>query len=144
MRQRLMGVTALMLAALLSACAQAQPPAAPAPSPATAPARPALQDMEPDVTRQVQDLLADAAQARLAPDVLTERARSALAPARLQALGNSLKACGTLGPLELLDRQTKGEDRMYVYRAPCAGKPLLVEIDFGKGSRVSRLEVRRQ
>ncbi len=123
-------------AATLSACAQAQPPAVAAPA--------AVQDMEPDVTRQVQALLAQAAGTGLAPDALTDNARAALDAARLQQIGAALKACGALPALELLERRTKGEDRMYVYRAPCAGKPLLVDIDFNKGGRVNRLVVRPQ
>lgn len=120
-------------AVALAACAQAQPP--------VANARAAITDTEPDVTRQVQSILTQAAQGTLAPDMLTANARTALPPARLQAMSDALKKCGAPPALELLDRQTKGEERQYLYRAPCGGQALLVEINFGKGSRVNRLQL---
>lgn len=133
MRTSLMTMLATLL---LSACAQAQPP--------VALARPAIADMEPDVTRQVQALLAQAAQATLAPETLTDNARAAMLGPRMQDMRATLQSCGAITALELLERGTKGEDRLYVYRAPCAGKPLIVEIDFGKGARIHRLVVRPQ
>lgn len=124
---------AVMAAVMLAACAQAQPPV-----------RAAIADAEPDVTAQVQSILAAVKGGALAPDTLTENARSSMPPMRMQQMAAALQPCGATPALELLDRQTKGEDRMYVYRAPCGGKPLIVEIDFNKGARVNRLLVRPQ
>lgn len=124
---------AVMAMVVLTACAQAQPPA-----------RSAIADAEPDVTAQVQSILVAVRGGTLGLDVLSDNARSSLPTARMQAMAAALQPCGATPALELLDRQTKGEDRMYVYRAPCNGKPLIVEIDFNKGSRVNRLAVRPQ
>lgn len=126
-------MAAVMTAVMLTACAQAQPPA-----------RAAITDAEPDVTAQVQSILAAVTGGALAPEALTDNARSALPSARLQEMASLLAPCGATPALELLDRQTKGEDRMYVYRAPCGGKPLIMEIDFNKGARVNRLVLRPQ
>lgn len=132
-------LTAAACIALLGACAQAR---SPAPDPAAVP--PAMADAEPEVTRQVQALLDQLASKGSAVVSLTENARLTLSPAVLAAFGAAWRDCGGARELVLLQRQTKGEARMYTYRAPCGGKPLLVEIDFGKGERVSRLELRPQ
>lgn len=132
-------VPACAIALLLSACAQA-----PGPVPAAAPARAAIADAEPDVTAQVQAILARMAGGTLAPDALTDNARAAMPAGGLQAMGAALRRCGGPPALELLERSTKGEDRLYLYRAPCAGKPLLVEMGFAKGARINRLQVRPQ
>jgi hypothetical protein len=121
----------LAAALLLSGCASAQP-------------RPpkAIPDAEPEVTTQVGNVLASVGAGQLAPDLLTDNLRAALGPEQLRQMGAALRPCGNPPTLELLGRKTKGEDRQYLYRAPCDGKPLLVEIDFNKGARVNRLSVR--
>jgi hypothetical protein len=115
--------------AVLSACAQAQPPL---------PKAPAIADSEPDVSEQVRAALGQAGMGTLAPDQLTDNARAALSAGTVSAL----RPCGAAPAVELLRRSTKGEVRQYLYRLPCHGTPLLVEIDFGKGARISRLNVR--
>ncbi|MEJ7807241.1 MAG: hypothetical protein WKG03_15115, partial [Telluria sp.] len=85
-----------------------------------------------------------AGQGTFATAQLTENARLALSTAQLREMGALLAPCGKAPALELLRRTTKGEERQYQYRAPCAGKALLVEIDFGKGARINRLTVRPQ
>lgn len=122
--------TALLLSAFISACAGAQVPA--------------IDDSEPDVTGQVAAILARTAQGALAAEPLTDNARAALDAPRMEQLRTALGACAQPGKLELLERKTKGEERQYLYRAPCGGKPLLVEINFGKGARISHLSVRPQ
>ena len=119
----------LLLCATLCACAQAQPPV---------PKAPVIEDSEPDVSAQVSLVLGQAGMGTLAPDQLTDNARAALSAPTLAAL----RPCGSAPAVELLRRSTKGEDRQYRYRLPCMGKPLLVEIDFGKGARISKLIVR--
>lgn len=128
--------TALLAALILAGCAQAGKPAAGA--------APAIEDQEPDVTRQVQSILEQVARGGLAQEALTDNARGVLVPARLHEMGAAVRSCGAIPQLQLLERKTKGEDRMYVYRAPCGGKPVLVEIDFSKGARINRLVVRRE
>ncbi|QYF92096.1 hypothetical protein KY495_15115 [Massilia sp. PAMC28688] len=128
--------TALLASLVLAACAQAQKPVALAPA--------SIEDREPDVTRQVQSVLEAVAQEQLPRSALTDNALGALPPAQLQAMGVALRSCGAMPQLQLLSRRTKGEERMYIYRAPCGGRPLLVEINFGKGERISRLVLRAQ
>ena len=124
---------ALLAAGLLAGCASAQAPAAKA-----------IEDTEPDVTQQVGAMLARTAQGSLSAEPLTENARAALDTARTQQIAATLRACRDVNTLELIERRTKGEERQYLYRAPCAGQPLLVEIWFGKGARISHLNVRPQ
>ncbi|SHG46586.1 hypothetical protein [Massilia sp. CF038] len=121
-----------LLAALsVTACAQAQ-----------APQVAAIADTEPDVTERVAAVLNQAAQGTLTAEPLTENARAALDAPQMEAMRTLLRDCANMGALELLARTTKGEERQYQYRAPCGGKPLLVEINFGKGARISHLRVR--
>lgn len=120
----------IVAAFMLSACAHAQTRAAKS-----------IPDTEPEVTRQVGALLAQATHGALAPDQLTDNARTALADPQLAAIKSLLRKCATSAELELLDRTTKGEDRQYLYRARCAGTPLLVAIDFNKAAKVNRFSV---
>ena len=137
-------LTMLTIALLSSACALAQSPVPPT-APATV--QPAVQhglvDQEPDVTAQVRSILEQVASGSLAADGFTERGRTALAAPANDSV-RLLRPCSPVPTPTLLQRHTKGEDRMYVYRIDCKDKPLLVDIDFGKGSRIKRLEVRAQ
>jgi hypothetical protein len=125
----------LTACSLLLACAQAQQP----PVPKTAAAMPAIADAEPDVAQQVSALLGRLGQGTFSQEQLTDNARTALPAGTMQAMAATLRACGALPAVELLRRTTKGEDRQYLYRLPCAGHPQLVEIDFNKGAKVNRL-----
>jgi hypothetical protein len=119
--------TMLLSMAALTGCAHAQ-----------APAPKAIPDSEPDVTRQVSALLLQFSLGTLPPEQLTTKAQAALAPQS----GALLRACPAPIALDLLERTTKGEDRNYLYRAPCGATPLLVEINFNKAARVDRLVLR--
>jgi len=125
--------TALIAATLVSACASAQDPALPA-----------IADNEPDVTAQVHALLVRTMQGQLQAEPLSENARAALTPERSTQIAERLRRCTVTGKLDLLRRGTKGEERQYLYRLPCGAAPLLVEINFGKGARISYLDVRPQ
>ncbi len=141
--------------ATLAACAQAEPPA-PAAAVARAPAAtaaamtvqaaalPPIEDAEPEVARQVSEMLGRIGQGTLAQDQMTDNARAALTAGSTQAMVSSLRPCGAAPALELLRRTTKGEDRQYLYRVTCGNTPQLVEIDFNKGARVNRLIVRAE
>ena len=137
-----------MVCATLAACAQAEPPAPvtalPVVMTARAPAMPAIDDAEPDVARQVSEMLGRIGQGTVAQDQLTDNARAALTAESMQAMGAALRPCGAAPALELLRRTTKGEDRQYLYRVKCGTTPQLVEIDFNKGARVNRLIVRAE
>lgn len=133
--------TGWVVCATLCACAQAGPPTAAA---LAVPAVQAIADAEPDVTQQVSALLGRVGQGAPMLDQLTDNARAALAGPQLQAMGAALRPCGTAPALELLRRSTKGEDRQYVYRVPCGGTALLVDIDFNKAAKINRLVVRRE
>lgn len=107
----LMAGALVALAALTSGCAMAQ---APAP----------IEDVEPEVTRQVA-----AAVAAMAADPSAEAAPL-------------LRDCPTQAapPLELLRRTVDGEERSYQYRARC-GKALLVSATIGKNRAIKHLRV---
>ncbi len=104
----------LLPVALASGCAMAQ-----APKP--------IEDVEPEVTRQVA-----AAVANMALDPAAEGA----------AL---LRACPARAapPLELLQRTVDGEERSYLYRTRC-GKALLVSATYGKNRAIKRLTVKAE
>ena len=114
---------------LLCGCAQAQ-----------APAPKAIPDAEPDVTLQVGALLAQLGRGTLPAAWLTDKAQAALAP-QLPQMAAALRPCPAPS-LELLARTSKGEDRLYLYRALCPATPLLVEIDFNKAAKINRLALR--
>jgi hypothetical protein len=98
------------LVALTSGCAMAQ-----APKP--------IEDVEPEVTREVAAAIA----------------RQAAGP---EADGAALvRACPAAPPLELLKRSVDGEERTYVYRARC-GSALLVTATYGKNRAIKRLVVK--
>lgn len=139
--------TVLIAMMSLSACVQAEPAPAPAPAqqdaavPAEASARPAaIDDTEPDVTQQVSAILEKVRAGLLAPDDMTENARTAYPASQLQRMARAMRPCSKPPVLELLARTTKGEDRNYRYRALCP-TPLMVEIVFNKGGRISHLSV---
>lgn len=101
----------VVLAALASGCALAQ-----APGP--------IEDVEPEVTRQVA-----AAVAAMAADPAVEEAPL-------------LRACPAKAapPLELLQRTVDGEERSYLYRVRC-GKALLVSATIGKNRAIKHLRL---
>lgn len=118
----------MLMAALLSACAQAQVP------------KP-IPDVEPDVTLQVGALLAQLGQGALPAPQLTDKAQAALG-GQLAQIGAALRPCAGAPTLQLLSRNTKGEDRLYLYRALCHTTPLLLEVDFNKAAKINRLALR--
>ncbi|WP_426107532.1 hypothetical protein [Massilia sp. TSP1-1-2] len=138
MRPIYAGLMACLACLALAACAQAR---APAPAPAMQ-ALAAIEDAEPDVAQQVSTFLGRAGHGVLATEQMTGNARAAMSGAQLQATSAMLAPCGPAPALELLRRTTKGEDRQYVYRVPCKGHALLVDIDFNKGAKINKLVVR--
>ena len=113
-------VLSLALAAALAAgCAlppaQAQRAAAPA----------AIEDVEPEVTKEVA-----AALARKGGEADT--AEAAL-----------LRACPAPVQLELLRRSVDGEERSYLYRLRCPA-PLLASATYGKNAAIKRLTVQAE
>ena len=146
---RSLTLLACLGAPLMFGCAQARvaspAPPAPAPAPQAAPAPRAspIEDVEPDTTRQVKEVLGQLANGKLERERLTERANEALAAPAVSSMGATLRSCNEPLGLELLERKTKGEDRQYLYRARCAGGDLFVEIDFNKAARINKLVVRK-
>ncbi len=134
----------LMACTLLGACAHTQLPAVAAMPAAieSAPKAAAIADAEPDVTKQVSAFLGSAGQGMFGTEKLTDNARTAMTVDQMRETSRMLAPCGTAPALELLARTTKGEDRQYQYRAPCGGNALLVDIDFNKGAKINKLEVR--
>ena len=132
----------LVACAALAACTTAQPPVPAVAALATAPKMAPINDAEPQVTQQVSAFLGRVGQGLFTTEQLTDNLREALTTAQMQAMSRTLAPCRTAPALELLRRTTKGEDRQYVYRVPCGGNALLVEIDFNKGAKINKLLVR--
>jgi hypothetical protein len=113
----------LLVSTILIGCAQAS----------------TIEDTEPEVTRSVAVFLEQIARNEIARSAMTDRAGEAL---DVRAVGAQLQPCPRPLDLALLDRRTKGEDRLYLYRAACGAKALLVEVDFNKAAKINRLLVR--
>jgi hypothetical protein len=111
----------LSLAVLASGCALAQ-----APKP--------IEDVEPEVTKEVT-----AAVAGLAANPANPAVASTALPAAEGA--SLLRACAAPAPLQLLRRSVDGEERTYVYRMRCDGA-LLVSATYGKSRSIKRLQVK--
>lgn len=107
-------MTVFLAGALAAGCAWSAPDAQ---------AVKAIEDMEPEVTKDVAAALA--------------RKAAELAATPEAAL---LRACPASPALELLRRSVDGEERSYVYRARCPA-PLLVTATYGKGGAIKRLAV---
>lgn len=101
----------------------------------------AIPDAEPDVTAQLRATLLGFGDGSITPSGFTDKAAGILFPDQARAYGAALRACRTLTALELLERKVFGENREYLYRAPCQGRPLLVNVVFGKSGRIDRLTV---
>lgn len=114
-------ITVFLAGALAAGCAWSAPEAQRA-------SASAIEDVEPEVTREVA-----AALARKAAD-------TGVAPSPEAAL---LAACPAPLQLELLRRSVDGEERSYLYRARCPA-PLLVSATYGKAAAIKRLTVARE
>ena len=129
-------ILAISLCALLPGCTQAR-------APLSAQARaPSIDDAEPEVTREVAEVLARLADGDLPRERFTERANAELDAAAAGALSARLRPCPRPIAPALLERTTKGEDRQYLYRVPCGQQGLLVGINFNKAARINKLDVR--
>jgi hypothetical protein len=130
-------ILALSLCTLLPGCA---------PATATAPLRAQtrttpIDDVEPEVRREVAEVLMRLADGDLPRDRLTERANAELDAAAAGPLSARLRPCPRPIAPALLERTTRGEDRQYLYRVPCGQQGLLVEIIFNKATRINKLAV---
>lgn len=125
---RLSSPAAGLAAVLLSACTHAVGDAP----------RAAIVDTEPDVTRQVAEVLGHITDGALPHALMTEKADAALA-AQAPAMAMQLRACPRPFALALLDRRTKGEDRQYTYRVACGARALLLDVDYNKAARINKL-----
>lgn len=112
-------ITVFLAGALAAGCAWSAPEAQRAK---------AIEDVEPEVSREVA-----AALARKAAD-------TGVAASPEAAL---LAACPDPFQLELLRRSVDGEERSYLYRARCPA-PLLVSATYGKAAAIKRLTVVRE
>ena len=131
-------IFAICLCALLPGCTQASATAR-----LSAQGRASsIDDMEPEVTREVAEVLARLADGELPRERFTERANAELDAAAASALSARLRPCPRPIAPALLERTTKGEDRQYLYRVPCGQQGLLVEIIFNKAARINKLAVR--
>jgi len=116
-------LTLTLTCALAAGCAL--PPAQAQRAAATVTAAAAIEDVEPEVTKEVGAALAR---------------KGAEADAPEAAL---LRACPTPLQLELLRRSTDGEERSYLYRVRCPA-PLLASATYGKNAAIKRLTLQAE
>jgi CubicO group peptidase (beta-lactamase class C family) len=91
---------------------------APLMNPALAPRAPTpIEDREPQVTARLAALLEKAREGTLAPADFAY-ARAGFFPDRVKAYQERLRALGPAGPLVLVERVTRGDDRVYSYDVP--------------------------
>ncbi|MDC8756979.1 hypothetical protein [Janthinobacterium fluminis] len=130
---------AILMATLYAGCAGAgdPPAAAQAGAAAARPPKP-IPDIEPETTEQLRAVLLHIAAGKATMEGYTERAAAA---AQGQEMGARLRAYGALQALQLLERKVDGENRVYRYRAVYAQGPVLVDVTFGKGARIDRLQL---
>ncbi|WP_436269872.1 hypothetical protein [Pseudoduganella sp. LjRoot289] len=112
-------MTVFLAGALTAGCAWSAP---------DAPAAKAIEDVEPEVTKDVAAALARKAEEATA-------AGQAAAPEV-----PLLRACPAPLRLELLRRSVDGEERSYLYRVRCP-VPLLASATYGKAATIKRLSV---
>ncbi|NRR33533.1 hypothetical protein HSX11_25485 [Oxalobacteraceae bacterium] len=122
-------VLAALLTAGLQACAQA-------------PAK-AIEDVEPEVTAQVRDMVGQLSSGQSPAARMTERASAAATGDALAGMQALLKSCTKPPALVLQQRSTKGEDRRYDYRVDCGAAPLQLHVEFNKAARVNVLTLNR-
>ncbi len=132
----------LALGVLALACASACNAVAPIEATQTTAPPKAIPDQEPEVTAQVTELLKQYASDGISADRLTTKASTALAQPEAQSRQAALRNWGTLSSLELLERKTFGEDRIYRYRARFGTRAALLDISFNKGGRVDTLVIK--
>ena len=133
--------TRLALGMLALACASACNAIAPLEAAQNTHPPKAIPDQEPEVTAQVKELLKQYAAEGIGADRLTTKAGMALAQPEAKARQAALRDWGALSALELLERKTFGEDRLYRYRARFAARTALLDISFNKGGRVDTLVI---
>jgi hypothetical protein len=108
--------------AVISGCASAQP-----------------QDMEPQVTAEVTEVLSRIAAGDTPQERFTERGAAMTLASGTAA--RQLRSCPAPA-LRLMDRRVNGEDRQYLYRVDCGEQTWQLEVDYNKAARINRLEMR--
>jgi len=96
-------------------------------------------DAEPQVTAEVTEVLTRIAAGETPQERFTERGAATTLASGTAA--RQLHSCPAPS-LRLMDRQVKGEDRLYLYRVDCGMESWYLEIDYNKAARINRLALR--
>jgi CubicO group peptidase (beta-lactamase class C family) len=117
------GIAAIMSPAL----------AAPVPKP--------IEDKEPQVTTRISALLEKAREGTLTPADFAY-ARAGFFPDRMKVYQEKLRALGPAGPPVLVERITRGDDRVYTYDVPFGAKTYLFTVALAPDDRLSSFGLR--
>ena len=111
--------------------------------PGLAPATAPIEDQEPKVTRQVQDLLARAAAKKVNASEFAYL-RGGFSAQFVSSLAKSIAPLGELKALRLLSRRDLGDDREYRYEAQFSEAVANVTVQLTAERKVSQLRVRKR
>jgi hypothetical protein len=109
--------------------ALAEPPLAP------------IEDREPQVTTRIAALLEKAREGTLALADFAY-ARTGFFPDRMKAYQETLRALGPAGRLVLVQRITRGDDRIYTYEVPFGTSPYRFTVALAPDDRLTYFGLR--
>lgn len=101
-----------------------------------APGTKPIEDKEPQVTARLAALLDKVRESGLAPADFAY-ARSGFFPDQAKAYQERLRTLGPAGPLVLVDRMTRGDDRVYSYDVPFGANTYLFIVALAPDDRLS-------
>jgi CubicO group peptidase (beta-lactamase class C family) len=102
-----------------------------------------IEDREPRVTERLAALLEKAREGTLAPADFAY-ARAGFFPDRVKAYQEKLRALGPAGRLVLLQRVTRGDDRLYTYEVPFGTRTYRFVVGLAPDDRVSSFRLREK
>jgi CubicO group peptidase (beta-lactamase class C family) len=102
-----------------------------------------IPDTEPRVTARVQQLIEQARAGKLSPDDFGY-VRAGFFPEAPARYAKMLQDAGALRKLELLDRDERGDDRLYLYRLTCDAGTLLLALSIAPDERLAQFSLGRQ
>jgi CubicO group peptidase (beta-lactamase class C family) len=106
-------------------------------NPALAPPVPKpIEDREPQVTARIASLLEKAREGALTPADFAY-VRAGFFPDQMKAYQEKLRSLGPAGPLVLVDRMTRGDDRVYTYHVPFGTQTYLFMVALAPDDRLS-------
>jgi CubicO group peptidase (beta-lactamase class C family) len=105
------------------------------------PALTPIEDREPQVTERIAALLEKAREGTLAPADFAY-ARTGFFPNRVKMYQERLSTLGPAGRLVLVQRVTRGDDRIYTYEVPFGTKAFLFTVGLAPDERASAFSLR--